>query len=350
MAIEFSCSGCGKTLRVADGAAGKQARCPGCGAIMNVPAARVGGLPGVAPQPFTGSTPPPFPQQPGGSPMPQQTSAGNPSAFDLFGHQEPNAGRAGDVNPFQSPQIGGAMPRQAYDGTTPLRPSPLDIGEVYTVAWKVFSDHAGKIILVGLVYMAIVFGLGVVRGIAEAIIRDKGLVLIFSGGFQLFVNWPMTVWLQCGLFIFCLRLLRGQDAEVSDLFAGGYAVINAIVGSLLVGLMVLFGLIFLVIPGIILGLMFSQFMILIVDRKLDVMEALKVSAEITRGNRIYLFLLALATFILAFFATVFTCCLGVVAVVPMGFLISATAYLMMSGQLNTGVPPNEEMPVLTPLR
>jgi len=37
MAIELPCSGCGQTLRVRDEDAGRQARCPQCGAVTSVP-------------------------------------------------------------------------------------------------------------------------------------------------------------------------------------------------------------------------------------------------------------------------------------------------------------------------
>lgn len=39
MSIEFQCSGCRKTLRVTTLSAGKQARCPACGTVGQVPAA-----------------------------------------------------------------------------------------------------------------------------------------------------------------------------------------------------------------------------------------------------------------------------------------------------------------------
>jgi ribosomal protein S27E len=39
MAIEFRCTQCHKLLRIGDDAAGKQAKCPECGAILPVPAA-----------------------------------------------------------------------------------------------------------------------------------------------------------------------------------------------------------------------------------------------------------------------------------------------------------------------
>lgn len=38
MTIEITCKGCGQKLRVSDEHAGKQARCPGCKAVMPVPA------------------------------------------------------------------------------------------------------------------------------------------------------------------------------------------------------------------------------------------------------------------------------------------------------------------------
>ncbi len=39
MPIQVACSGCGKTLRLADTHAGKRARCPGCNGIVQVPEA-----------------------------------------------------------------------------------------------------------------------------------------------------------------------------------------------------------------------------------------------------------------------------------------------------------------------
>jgi len=37
MSIQFTCGNCGKRLKVADEAAGKRGRCPGCGAVVQVP-------------------------------------------------------------------------------------------------------------------------------------------------------------------------------------------------------------------------------------------------------------------------------------------------------------------------
>jgi hypothetical protein len=61
MPIEFSCSGCQKVLRVPDEAAGKNAKCPQCGAIVAVP---------------TGSVP--FPTINTGAPVPPPAPAAPP--------------------------------------------------------------------------------------------------------------------------------------------------------------------------------------------------------------------------------------------------------------------------------
>lgn len=62
MPITFSCS-CGKTLQVAESAAGKKARCPKCGAVVQVPEAETGIVsPELVPEPRPRSAPPPLPQ------------------------------------------------------------------------------------------------------------------------------------------------------------------------------------------------------------------------------------------------------------------------------------------------
>lgn len=82
MPIEFRCHQCGKLLRVGDETAGKQAKCPSCGAVQPIPAA--------APSPELPSPPP-------------GASAGNP-----FG-ATPNAGFGAPPpsyqteNPYASP-------------------------------------------------------------------------------------------------------------------------------------------------------------------------------------------------------------------------------------------------------
>jgi phage FluMu protein Com len=65
MPIEFHCTNCQKLLRTQDGTAGKQAKCPTCGTILQIPSPAVGPPPFEAPaaggppssSPFAGEAP-----------------------------------------------------------------------------------------------------------------------------------------------------------------------------------------------------------------------------------------------------------------------------------------------------
>jgi len=87
-AIEFRCAQCGKLLRTPAETAGKQAKCPECGAISPVP------LPGAgAPR----VPPPPPPPGPPSSP---------------FAATSPGPGATADAeNPYQAPSQYGQMPQ-----------------------------------------------------------------------------------------------------------------------------------------------------------------------------------------------------------------------------------------------
>lgn len=50
MAVQFSCTVCGKRLRAGDGTAGRRLRCPGCGKVATIPDAEPAPLPSVAGQ------------------------------------------------------------------------------------------------------------------------------------------------------------------------------------------------------------------------------------------------------------------------------------------------------------
>lgn len=111
MSIEFQCSGCQKTLRVTALSAGKQARCPACGAVSQVPAAAgVGsaGKPAAAPvaanvgsRPIPPAPLPAAPRKPEANPFAQPASPRpstnpyvSPAAVSPFGQASYGADHA----------------------------------------------------------------------------------------------------------------------------------------------------------------------------------------------------------------------------------------------------------------
>ena len=121
MPIEFRCHQCGKLLRVGDETAGKQAKCPSCGAVQMIPAA--------SPAPEMPS-PPPF-AAPGGNPF----GAGPPLPPPMPG-VEPN--------PYQAPP---SYPSHdlygppGAAGTAPIQRMPIDIGDVLTRTWEIYKNQ-----------------------------------------------------------------------------------------------------------------------------------------------------------------------------------------------------------------
>ena len=87
------------------------------------------------------------------------------------------------------------------------------------------------------------------------------------------------------------------------------------------------------VPITILALMFSQSKYLVVDRDVGIVDALKLSIRITRGNKWSLFLLGLFGSVLAI-AGLLACCIGLLFVLPLLYLLGATAYLAMSGEFS----------------
>ncbi len=89
MPIEFRCTQCDKLLRTADDAAGKQAKCPECGAISAVPVRETG-----PPQQGAACVQPP--------PPPGSAAGSAENAYQAPGHH----------GPTPTPPYPGGMPRE----------------------------------------------------------------------------------------------------------------------------------------------------------------------------------------------------------------------------------------------
>jgi phage FluMu protein Com len=134
MTIEFRCGQCNQLLRVPDNSSGKNARCPKCKALMQIPAASAAPSaavsappPPLPPMPSSAASPPPLPG-PGGGGFP---SFGAPPAPPLVPPPPP----AKSDDPFSF--LKGDAPAK-----TPLPPSPPAFGPP-TAANNPFTDPAG---------------------------------------------------------------------------------------------------------------------------------------------------------------------------------------------------------------
>jgi len=216
----------------------------------------------------------------------------------------------------------------------PIVPTQIDSGEVLGHAWAIYKDKMfwciGATFIVGilnwLVGQIANYGSAAVGAAAgdEAIAVTCMVLGILAG--QLF-----ALWLNVGMTLFLLKVGRGQELSMGDLFQGGPYFLTALVATILFSLIYGLGLVLLIIPGIILALMLSQFLCLIVDRNVGIIESLQLSAQITQGNKLTLFVLWIVSVGLIL-AGVLACCVGVFFTAPLVSLLWIVAYLAMTGQ------------------
>ncbi|MCY2989070.1 MAG: YIP1 family protein [Planctomycetota bacterium] len=117
MSIEFRCSGCSKLLRTPDEAAGKRAKCPACGTILDVPVATL-------PEPTPDAAGP----EGGGPTMPSPFAApsANPFADATAGARPVGGSDSSTVNPYASPiTVIGSPPSTPFD-TSPRSGLPWE--------------------------------------------------------------------------------------------------------------------------------------------------------------------------------------------------------------------------------
>jgi hypothetical protein len=292
MAIEFRCTQCEKLLRTQDGTAGKKAKCPQCGTVLTIPDAALS-----APvESGFATTPPPPP------PPPRQ---------------------AASVNPYQSPT---ATEPRTPPGTRGFQPTRIDVGDVLSRAWTIYKANLGLCVSAGVVVLIVSWGLGF--GIGLATVKMPATArLILTLASNLF-----STWLALGQMRFSLKVARGEDASLADLFSAGPFLIAGVVVILISAVAFGVGLIFLIVPGVIIWLMLSQALFLVLDQNADIAGSLRLSMEATRGNKLTLLALYLVLMGLGSVFVLMTCGLGMFFFQPFWILALTVAYLALTGQ------------------
>ena len=309
MPIDFRCTTCQKLLLTGDDTAGKQAKCPQCGTIMTIPAADAGPLPGGPP----GAAPTPW---------------------------TPAADAAG-ANPYQSPQSQ-TMPDQTFSGDSPFQSATLDIGDVFGRTWEIFKDQMGMCIGVALVAGLVYFCAG--RSSGRHRWRRSGDAQPCPANYGQHHRQHRALYLQHvsanGRDSNLPENGRGQPFTFGQLFAGGPQLLPFIGASILVGLSTWLGLIFCIVPGIIIALMFSQVAYLVLDQNVPVFDSFTRSKILTYGNKMNLFVIGLLAILLSL-AGAIPCGLGLIFVIPYLRLLMVVVYLTLMGEQTVRQSPAE---------
>ena len=142
------------------------------------------------------------------------------------------------------------------------------------------------------------------------------------GSLALFIQGPISI----GLATYSLAIANQKDYSYNQIFTGFKYFFKALFLFLLFNISFLIGFIFLIIPGIIIALMFSQmFYIMADDPETGVIDAFKKSASLMKNKKLQLFGLGMRYFGL-FILGVFTLGIWWLWLIPQAYVSFAIFY------------------------
>jgi len=215
------------------------------------------------------------------------------------------------------------------------------ISEAWNLFTKQWSAWALMILVAGLICIVVEIVIyvpffGVIM--ASSIPRDGeiptapvfpvGLLILYPVIFLAIAT--VISWLMGGLYNAAFKQLRGEQIAVGDLFSGG-RYFGRMFGALLLVLIAFYiGLIFFVIPGLIIyGFVFLTFPMIVEGGK-GTIDAIKASIEVVKRDWIMFTLFAVVLYLLAA-SGAFLCGIPALATMPLLFLGHALAYRDLVG-------------------
>jgi uncharacterized membrane protein len=299
--------------------------------------------------PPQGNYPPP---PPGGYPPPPQGNYPPPPQGNY--PPPPPQGNYPPPPPGGYPPPGGGFPPPpggGYPGAYgPGFGAPTySVGQAVSWAWNKFSKNLGPLLVATLVFAVIAIALqAIIQGLAFAVSPDQVTSYdSYESGFEYSTSVSLS---GAGIFVSILGYLvmlvvgavitsaylggaldiaNGQQVTVGSFFkprrVGAFVVL-----SLLVGILSSIGFALCVIPGLVLSifLMFSS--IVMLDRNLSPVDAMKASFDIAKNNFgqvLLAWLVAIALVILGAIA----CGVGLLVAVPVVLLFEVYTYRALSG-------------------
>jgi hypothetical protein len=157
-----------------------------------------------------------------------------------------------------------------------------------------------------------------------------GAYIILAIAYVLLFQWP----LEYGISYVNLKAARGEKFQVKNMFDVFDNYWNAVFANLLVVTIIGFGFMLLFVPAIIFACKLAFVPYLIVDKKMDAVEAVKTSWEITNGYTWQIFLIGFLAFFI-FFLGLLAFGVGVIISLIWIRLTFASIYLSVSQKIDS---------------
>lgn len=235
-------------------------------------------------------------------------------------------------NPYAPPTRDPTAPRE---GAAPNgQPQPWEIGEVLTVGINALKRDPLE--LIGGFFVAML--VGAVPGqlpnvlVWTGVLSQDSIIFYTLTGIMMIVGWLVGSYLWAGALRAALAAARQEPVDFALFFSGGDRMVALFIANFLVTLGATFGMLLLIVPGIVLFAGWSLASFLVVDADESPIEAIKASWELTQGHKMKIFLFGLTSFLL-FVLGACACYVGIFAATPVVVIAFAEAYRRISGRM-----------------
>jgi uncharacterized membrane protein len=168
-------------------------------------------------------------------------------------------------------------------------------GSAYGFGWGRVKKFFLDLFLITIIVAAVYIPLGMIQSLDGHDTPGGVLLRIFSFGYLILLLSP----LDFGASWVFLKCVRGEKIDVQDMFSVFENYLNVVLAGLLATAIVGLGMMLLLVPGIIFACRLAFVRYLVMDRKMEPVEAVKESWRMTRGHANQIFLTGLLAFFVA---------------------------------------------------
>lgn len=343
MPLEFRCPDCSRWLRAPERVAGLRTRCPNCWAVVVI---RADESPTLAERPFSQTPANLYADAPGDG-----LGSGTKSLAAPL--------RTGEaLNPYLSPRTEAREPKSEVLPILVHRVVTID--QLFQRTWWILRDRFFPVAAVSLIAMGVSSGASMLFLVINLLVQAtrQAYLVILSSAMQQIVNLLVGAFLQAGMTMVLLRMVREQRVEFNLLFAGIRPMWRVALFNLLITLLVLVVALPFAAPAvgfavveqydrallaggigvalatplwIALAMSFLVAGVFIIDRDCGVIESLRLSYRFMKGNRITAVLAMIVIHALFLVFVLATCLLGSLVLYGASTLFIVVVYLSVTG-------------------
>jgi uncharacterized membrane protein len=189
--------------------------------------------------------------------------------------------------------------------------------------WLTMKKYFIELLVVIFVLILFSLPMGIVNSFVDRATFGYSSLTLFGMAYGIIVLGPISY----GVNWVFLKAVRNEPFKTYDIFMAFQNIWNVVIDNVLVGVIVGIGIVLLIVPGIIFACRLAFVSFLVIDQKMDAIEAVKKSWEMTKGYSWTIFAMAFMSFFIAIAGLI---CLGVGILPAIIWISAAFASLYLS--------------------